>query len=260
MSTLNNLFTKQLEMEFNPNNTIVKLCLQGMDLEGKNKSEEASKLFLQAWKEATNDFEKFIAAHYVTRHQKNVSDKLKWLETALQLALKINNDTVKSALPSLYLNIAKCYEDLNDPAKAKSNYELATSFKNKPSDIGPFYHGTRADLQVGDLLTAGGSSNYKTELKMNHIYFTALVNGAGLAAALAKGDGPERVYVVEPTGSYENDPNVTDKKFPGNPTRSYRSEAPLKIIGEVADWVKQTPEEIQKWREKLANNKGEIIN
>ena len=95
---------------------------------------------------------------------------------------------------------------------------------------------------------------------MNHIYFTALVNGAGLAAALAKGEERERVYIVEPTGNFENDPNVTDKKFPGNPSRSYRSVAPLKIIGEVTDWVKQTTEDVQKWREKLANNKGDIIN
>jgi rifampin ADP-ribosylating transferase len=95
---------------------------------------------------------------------------------------------------------------------------------------------------------------------MNHIYFTALVNGAGLAAALAKGDGPEHVYIVEPTGGFENDPNVTNKKFPGNPTRSYRSKDPLKIVGEVTEWARQTPEELQKWREKLANVKGEIIN
>jgi tetratricopeptide (TPR) repeat protein len=247
-------------MEFNPNNNVVKLCLQGMDMEEKGKSEEASKLFLQAWNEAIYDFEKFISAHYVARHQKSISDKLKWLETALQFALKIDNDTVKSAFPFLYSSIAKCYEDLSDTGKAKKNYELAISFKDKPSDKGPFYHGTKADLHVGDLLTAGGSSNYKPELKMNHIYFTALVNGAGLAAALAKGNGRERIYIVEPTGGFENDPNVTDKKFPGNPTRSYRSQAPLKIVGEVADWVRQTPEELQKWREKLANNKGEIIN
>ena len=247
-------------MEFNPNNNVVKLCLQGMSMEEKGKPEEANKLFLQAWNEVTNDFEKFLASHYVARHQNNVPDKLKWLETALQFAVKINSDTVKSAFPSLYLNIAKCYEELNVPEKAKKNYELAASFQDKPSDKGPFYHGTKADLQVGDLLTAGGSSNYKAELKMNHIYFTALNNGAGLAAALAKGDGPERVYIVEPTGSFENDPNVTDKKFPGNPTRSYRSQAPLKIIGEVTDWARITPEELQKWREKLANNKGDIIN
>jgi rifampin ADP-ribosylating transferase len=194
-------------------------------MEEKGKPEEASKRFLQAWNEATSDLEKFISAHYVARNQKNVSDQLKWLETALQFALKVNNDSVKSAFPALYSNIAKCYEDLNDPDKAKKNDELATSFRDKPSDQGPFYHGTKADLQVGDLLTAGGSSNYKPELKMNHIYFTALVNGAGLAAALAKGDGRERVYIVEPTGGFENDPNVTDKKFPGNPTRSYRSQA-----------------------------------
>jgi rifampin ADP-ribosylating transferase len=94
---------------------------------------------------------------------------------------------------------------------------------------------------------------------MNHIYFTALIHGAGLAAALAKGEGPERVYIVEPTGEFENDPNVTDKKFPGNLTRSYRSQEPLKIIGEATEWLKQTTEDIRKWREKLANSTGEII-
>ena len=247
-------------MEFDPNNNVIKLCVQGMDMEGKGKPEEAGRLFLLAWNEATNDFEKFLASHYIARHQKNVSDKLKWLETGLQLTLKINNDYVKGIFPSLYSNIAKCYEELGNLDNAKKNYELANTFKDKLSDNGPFYHRTREDLQVGDLLTAGGSSNYKTELKMNHIYFTALVNGAGLAAELAKGEGRERVYIVEPTGSFENDPNVTDKKFPGNPTRSYRTRAPLKIVGEVTDWVRQTPEELQQWREKLANIKGDIIN
>ncbi len=247
-------------MEFNPNNGVVKRCIQGMDMEEKNKPEDASRLFLQAWNEATNDFEKYTAAFYIARHQKDVPDKLKWLETTLQFALRVNNDSVKGAFSSLYLNIAKCYEDLNDLGNAKKNNDLAISFRDQLSDNGPFYHGTKADLQIGDLLTAGSRSNYKTEVIMNHIYFTALVNGAGLAAALAKGEGRERVYVVEPTGSFENDPNVTDKKFPGNPTRSYRSQEPLKIVGEVTDWVRQTPEELKKWLEKLANNKGEIIN
>ena len=167
---------------------------------------------------------------------------------------------MKSAFSSLYLNIAKCYEDLDDAANAKKNCKLAIFFKDHPSDKGPFYHGTKADLQIGDLLTAGGNSNYKSELKMNHIYFTALVNGAGLAAELAKGNGEPRVYVVEPIGSFENDPNVTDKKFPGNPTRSYRSKDPLKIVGEITDRARLTPEELQDWRKKLANVKGEIIN
>jgi rifampin ADP-ribosylating transferase len=247
-------------MEFSPNNNVIKLCVQGMGMEEKDKPEEASRLFLQAWNEATNDFEKFTAAFYVARHQKSITDKLKWFETSLQFALRINDDTVTSAFPSLYFNIAKCYDDLNDAVNAKKNYEAATLFKGKLTDKGPFYHGTKADLQIGDLLTAGGNSNYKSELKMNHIYFTALVNGAGLAAALAKGDDRERVYIVEPTGSFESDPNVTDKKFPGNPSRSYRSQSPLKIVGEVTDWVRITPEELQKWHEKLANNKGEIIN
>jgi len=251
-------------MEFNPNNNIIKLCLQGMDLEEKNKPEEAGRIFLQAWNEATNDFEKFIAAHYVTRHQKSVPDKLNWVEATLQLALKINNDYVKGVLSSLYSNIAKCYEELGDHDNAKKNYELANKFKDKLSDNGPFYHGTKANLQVGELLTAGFRSNYKPEIIMNHIYFTAMINGAGLAAEIAKGEERARVYIVEPTGSFENDPNVTDKKFPGNPTRSFRSQAPLKIVGEVTEWAKLTPEALQKWREKLASieadSKAEIIN
>src|SRR6185436_7134349 len=247
-------------MEFNPSNNVIRLCVQGMAMEDRGKPDEASKVFLQAWNEATNDFEKYIAAYYVARHQENVSDKLKWLETSLQFALKVNDESSLSALPNLYSNIAKCHEDLGDRDNAKKNFELADSFAGNPTDNGPFYHGTRADLQIGDLLTPGGNSNYKDDLIMNHIYFTALASGAGLAAALAKGDGPERVYVVEPAGSFENDPNVTDKKFPGNPTRSYRSLAPLKIVGEATDWVRQTPEQIQHWRDKLANSKGDIIN
>lgn len=247
-------------MEFSPKNPVIKLCLQAMALEDSGKPEEAKKLFFQAWNESTDDSEKFISAHYLARQQASVSARLEWLETASRFALKMNDDSVKSAFPSLYSNIAKCYDDLNAPEKAKEYYALATSSKANFSDKGPFYHGTKADLQVGDLLTAGGNSNYKSELRMNHIYFTALVNGAGLAAALANGDGRERVYIVEPTGPVENDPNVTDKKFPGNPTRSYRSKDPLRIVGEATEWARQTPQDIQQWREKLAKSKGEIIN
>ncbi|MFI6639086.1 NAD(+)--rifampin ADP-ribosyltransferase [Streptomyces sp. NPDC050504] len=131
-------------------------------------------------------------------------------------------------------------------------------------DTGPFFHGTKADLEVGDLLTAGFRSNYRPEIVMNHIYFTALRDGAGLAAELAAGDGAPRVYLVEPTGEFENDPNVTDKKFPGNPTRSYRSKQPLRVLGEVDDWTRLTPEALQLWRERLAailaDERGEIIN
>lgn len=247
-------------MEFNPDSTVIQLCMQGMNLGDKDKPGEAASLFLQAWNEGTNEFEKFIAAWYVARVQQNVSDRLKWYDTALQLALKVNNDAVKGAFPSLYSSLAKCYEELGDFDHATKHHGLALSSASQPSDKGPFYHGTRADLQIGDLLTPGHMSNYQSELLMNHIYFTALVNGAGLAAALARGDGTERVYIVEHTCSFEDDPNVTNQKFPGNPTRSYRTQYPLKIIGEVTEWLRQTPEQLQQWREKLAGNKGDIIN
>ena len=127
-------------------------------------------------------------------------------------------------------------------------------------DDGPFFHGTKAELRPGDLLTAGFRSNYRPDVVMNHIYFTAVADGAGLAAELAPGDREPRVYEVEPTGSFEDDPNVTDKKFPGNPTRSYRSAAPLRIVGELTEWERQTPEQIRQWRELLAKNTGKIIN
>ena len=126
----------------------------------------------------------------------------------------------------------------------------------EPLDDGPFFHGTTADLAVGDLLTAGHRSNYRPEIVMNHVYFTALVDGAGLAAELAAelaGGAPRpRVYAVKPTGEFENDPNVTDKRFPGNPTRSYRSSDPLRILGEITEWTRLTPQELQKvWRKRL---------
>ena len=123
-------------MEFDPDNPIVKLCARGMDMEEQGKPEEASILFLQAWNESTNDFEKFISAHYLARHQKSPASKLTCDETALQLALKMNDDTIKSSFPSLYLNIAKDYEDLNEFDKARKNYELALSFTDFLPDDG----------------------------------------------------------------------------------------------------------------------------
>ncbi|MFE5672738.1 NAD(+)--rifampin ADP-ribosyltransferase [Agromyces sp. NPDC056523] len=134
---------------------------------------------------------------------------------------------------------------------------------NHPLDEGPFYHGTKADLRSGDLLTPGFRSNYRPEIVMNHIYFTALRDGAGLAAELAAGDAPPRVYLVEPTGPFEDDPNVTDKKFPGNPTRSYRSTAPIRVVHEVTEWTRLTSEALQEWRDRIAKinaERGEIIN
>jgi hypothetical protein len=127
-------------------------------------------------------------------------------------------------------------------------------------DSGPFFHGTKADLRIGDLLTAGFRSNYQDGLVMNHVYFTALSKGAGLAAEMAKGPGRPRVYLVEPTGEYENDPNVTDKKFPGNPTRSYRSRHPLKVVGEIERWERFEADFVDQLRRRVGAGMGIIIN
>jgi tetratricopeptide (TPR) repeat protein len=119
-------------MQFDPNNKIVKLCVQGMNME----AQKAKQLFLQAWNEASNDFDKFIAAHFVARHQKTVKDKLKWDITALHCALKIHDDDMKAYYPSLYLNIGKCYEDLKNVDKAIKNYQLALSYTDYLQDDG----------------------------------------------------------------------------------------------------------------------------
>lgn len=125
---------------------------------------------------------------------------------------------------------------------------------------GPFYHGTKASLSIGDLLTAGFRSNYDDSVVMNHIYFTALPKGAGLAAEMAKGNGRPRVYVVVPTGGFEDDPNVTNKKFPGNPTRSYRSQYPLRIVGEIESWESHDAEFLRQLRSRIEAGMGQIIN
>lgn len=249
-----------MNYEFDPQNNIIQLCLQGMIMEKSNQLEAACELFHKAWQEATNDFERFYAAYNVSRYKSEPKEQLKWLDTALQLAESMNNTAVNSAYSTVYTQLAKCYEALGHMDKAKTYHELSSAVKTQYIEEGPFYHGTKADLEVGDLLTPGGNSNYQDGLVMNHIYFTANINGAGLAAALASGEGSEHIYVVEPIGTYEADPNVTDKMFPGNPTRSYRSSQPLKIIGEVSDWLKLTQEERAQWQKKLAKNTGEIIN
>ena len=126
-------------MEFNPNNPVIKRCLQGMAMEEKENLEEASRLFLQAWKEATDDFETFIAAYFVARRQKSIPDKLKWLQASLHAALNVNNDNVKGAFPSLYAAIAKCYEDMGDTVNAKKSIELSVSYSGKITDKGLHY-------------------------------------------------------------------------------------------------------------------------
>ncbi|WLR47408.1 NAD(+)--rifampin ADP-ribosyltransferase [Halobacillus litoralis] len=111
-------------------------------------------------------------------------------------------------------------------------------------DPGPFFHGTKAELKIGDLLQPQHLSNYQDK-KSNYIYFTATLNAAKWGAELAKSNSKERIYIVEPLGEFENDPNVTDKKFPGNPTRSYRSKSPLQIVAELKAWERHSEEEIK---------------
>lgn len=123
-------------MQFDPENQINKLCAQGILLEGEGKPNEAAALFNQAWNKATNATEKFTAAHYVARHQQSVADKLKWDEVALNFAFEVEDQEIKGVYPSLYLNIAKCYEDLGIFDKARENYQSALSYTNFLPDDG----------------------------------------------------------------------------------------------------------------------------
>jgi rifampin ADP-ribosylating transferase len=129
---------------------------------------------------------------------------------------------------------------------------------------GPFLHGTRATFGTGDLILPGRPSHFRPDRPLKHVYFTTRAEtaawGAELAVALAHDDGrpvTPRIYEVEPLGAFEDDPNVTDKRFPGNPTRSYRSQAALRVVAEVTDWTRHSPEELQAMLESLARLRAE---
>lgn len=130
----------------------------------------------------------------------------------------------------------------------------------KPFEVhesGVLLHGTKADLTVGDLLVPGRESNFAPGRIMHHVYVTETLDAATWGAELAVGEGRPRIYIVEPVGTLEDDPNVTDKKFPGNPTRSYRSREPVKVVGELENWVGHAPEQIEAMRDGLATLKRE---
>ena len=122
-----------------------------------------------------------------------------------------------------------------------------------------FYHGTKANLSTGDMIEPGFNSNYGQRKKAQYIYLTATLDAALWGAELAQGDGKGRIYIVEPTGHYEDDPNLTDKKFPGNPTKSYRCKFPLRVIGEVTDWQGHPTEQLNAMLEHLARLKEQGI-
>ncbi len=118
-------------------------------------------------------------------------------------------------------------------------------------EAGVYLHGTKADFTVGDLLVSGRESNFEAGRVMNYVYFSATLDAAVWGAELAGGEGRGRIYIVEPTGEFEDDPNLTDKKFPGNPTRSFRSREPLRVVGELVDWVGHSPEKLEAMRAAL---------
>lgn len=122
-----------------------------------------------------------------------------------------------------------------------------------------FYHGTRADLRIGDSLAPGYSSNYGQRKAANHVYFSATLDAAIWGAELAAGDGRERIYIVEPTGAFEDDPNLTDKKFPGNPTKSYRTKEALRVVGEVKEWTGHPPDVLQAMKDSIQRLKEQGI-
>jgi hypothetical protein len=122
-----------------------------------------------------------------------------------------------------------------------------------------FFHGTKADLKIGDFIEIGINSNYGHKKKAKYIYLTATLDAAIWGAELALGEGCERIYLVEPTGPIEDDPNLTDKKFPGNPTMSYQSEHSFKVVGEVTKWQAHSPEQVKAMKDGLAKLKEQGI-
>ena len=120
---------------------------------------------------------------------------------------------------------------------------------------GVYLHGTKADLAVGEMLVPGRESNFEQGRVMNYVYFTATLDAATWGAELAAGTGRGRIYLVEPSGEFEDDPNVTNKRFPGNPTQSFRSRQPLRVVGELVDWVGHSPEKLKAMRDGLESLK-----
>ncbi len=131
--------------------------------------------------------------------------------------------------------------------------------ENLPTDTPAFYHGTKANLKQGDLIEPGFNSNYGQRNKAKYIYLTATQEAASWGAELAMGEGPGRIYIVEPIGPFEDDPNLTDKKFPGNPTKSYRSLQPLRVIDELKGWKGHTPEQIKTMTDNLERLKEQGV-
>ena len=142
-------------------------------------------------------------------------------------------------------------ENQND---IKSTGQGATPFSQT------YFHGTKADLKPGDLVEVGFNSNYGEKKNARYIFLTATLDAAIWGAELASGEGRERIYLVEPTGEIEDDPDLTDKKFPGNPTKSYRSTAPFRLVGEVTVWQGHPADQVKTMKDHLEKLKAQGIN
>lgn len=247
-------------MRFNPTSPFIQQLMQAIIQAEQGELAQAATTLDKMYRQTDDDYEKFLLAYQFAKVTTDIFERVKWLSVSLESAQKIDDEEVKSAYVTLFRDLSEAYKALGNHDYEKKYLELAEVEPTTPTDQGPFYHGTKADLEVGDLLVPGDLSNYQDDLVMNHIYFTAYLNGAGLAATLAKGTGKKRVYKIVPTGEFENDPNVTDEKFPGNLTRSYRSAQPLKIVAEIEDWQALSQQQKQEWQAKVQKNEGEIIN
>ncbi len=145
-------------------------------------------------------------------------------------------------------------EPASSPGAATNLGRMSAAMEPVPFEVyesGVYLHGTKADLAVGEVLVPGRESNFEQGRVMNYVYFTATLDAATWGAELATGAGRGRIHIVEPMGDVEDDPNVTNKRFPGNPTQSFRTREPLRVVGELVDWVGHSPERLQAMREGL---------
>lgn len=155
--------------------------------------------------------------------------------------------------------VARRIEKIVVPANEQNLDKLMAELSLEPPKEAQFYHGTKADLKTGDLIAAGYQSNYGSRGSAKYVYLSATIEAATWGAELAAGDRPGRIYIVEPTGPYEDDPNLTDKRFPGNPTRSYRTKEPLRVTGEITDWKTHPAETVQIMRDHLEELKRQGV-
>lgn len=179
---------------------------------------------------------------------------------------KLNESKSKISFRMIFNTVAECNKiksfagPKNEENFDRLERELINMTRSATPFIQTYFHGTKADLKVGDLIQVGNNSNFGQRNNAKYIFLTATLDAAIWGAELAIGEERERIYLVEPTGAIEDDPDLTDKKFPGNPTKSYRSTSPFKIVGEVTNWLGHPPEQVKGMKDALAKLKEQGIN